>query len=584
MAFDGATLYIIKKQIEGELLGARVDKIHQPSREELVIQTRGKGQNRKLYLSVRASSPRIHFTEQQIENPKVPPMFCMLLRKYLTSARLQGVRQLGLDRVLFLDFETQNELGDQVCLTLAVEIMGRHSNIILVDEAGKVIDAIKRVGEDMSSVRQVLPGMAYTVPPTQDKCDFLKEGVETSLEKILSGRDAPLSKAVLGALQGLSPIVAREISHYATRGRDTLLSALSEEERDRLRFFLGELKSRFATDAFVPTTVLDERQKPKDFTFFPVAQYGNLCVTRESEDMSTLLDGFYARRDVMDRIHQRSSDLLRLLTNASERITRKLQLQREELANCADRERIKNYGDLISANLYQIEKGQAVVLLTDFYDPEGAKVEVRLDPSLTPVQNAQRYYHEYKKTFRAEQMLTKEVEKGEEELAYLDSVLDQLTRAETEQDLMEIRRELHEQGYARAGKGRQKVSDKVEYLQYQTSDGFWVRAGRNNRQNDRLTLKESRNYDLWLHAHNMPGSHVVIVSDGKEITPTAIEEAANIAALHSKGREMGKTPVDYTLIRNVKKHPCGKPGMVNYVDYQTIYVTPDEKLENFLKK
>lgn len=584
MAFDGATLYIIKKQIEGELLGARVDKIHQPSREELVIQTRGKGQNRRLYLSVRASSPRIHFTEQQIENPKVPPMFCMLLRKYLTSAKLQGVRQLGLDRVLFLDFETQNELGDQVCLTLAVEIMGRHSNIILVDEAGKVIDAIKRVGEDMSSVRQVLPGMTYTVPPTQDKCDFLKEGVETSLEKILSGRDAPLSKAVLGALQGLSPIVAREISHYATRGRDTLLSALGDEEKDRLRFFLGELKGRFVTDAFVPTTVLDERQKPKDFTFFPVAQYGSLCTTRESEDMSTLLDGFYARRDVMDRIHQRSSDLLRLLTNASERITRKLQLQREELANCADRERIKNFGDLISANLYQIEKGQAVALLTDFYDPEGAKVEVRLDPSLTPVQNAQRYYHEYKKTFRAEQMLTKEVEKGEEELAYLDSVLDQLTRAETEQDLMEIRRELHEQGYARAAKGRQKVSDKVEYLQYQTSDGFWVRAGRNNRQNDRLTLKESRNYDLWLHAHNMPGSHVVIVSDGKEITPTAIEEAANIAALHSKGREMGKTPVDYTLIRNVKKHPCGKPGMVNYVDYQTIYITPDEKLENFLKK
>ena len=378
MALDGIFLHNIWRELHQTLAqDARIDKIHQPSREELVIALRSRQGNRKLYLSARANSPRIHFTDRVPENPAAPPMFCMLLRKRLTGGRLVGLRQPGLERALYLDFDCVNELGDLTRLTLAVEIMGRHSNIILVDTDGTVLDAIKRVDWDMSSVRPILPGLPYAAPPlAAGRIDLSRDTPEELLHAVQRGADGPLSKALLGVSQGLSPLICREMAHYATRGADTPVSALTAEQQERLLAYANRLKTIVDTgEGAVPYLLLRDGA-PLDFSFLPITQYGLSAVGHEVDSFSQLLDSFYADKDEAERMKQRSHDVLKLLTNASDRITRKLQHQREELSQSTKREQSRLYGDLINANLHAIPKGARQAELINYYDPACATITV----------------------------------------------------------------------------------------------------------------------------------------------------------------------------------------------------------------
>ena len=576
MALDGAFLHHIKRELEETAVGARVDKIHQPNRDELLLLLRTRDGTFRLLLSARANSARIHFTRYAPENPKEPPMFCMLLRKRLLGARLTGVRQPGLERLLFLDFGAVNELGDEGTLTLAVEVMGRYSNIILVGGDGKIVDALRRVDAGMTSGRLVLPGLSYRLPPPQDKLCFLTAGREEILSRLRSApADMELSKALLSAIQGVSPVVCRELAFLAGRGAELTLRGMTEEQWDRLAFFLDRTAEEVQQAAGAPWMACAPDGKPLDFSFLRIGQYGAAAVVRRMDGFSELLDAFYEERDRIERMRVRSQDLLRLLTTASDRLSRKINAQRAELEQCAKRDALRRCGDLINANLYRLEKGQASVVLEDFYEEGQPAVTVPLDPLLTPAQNAQKYYKEYRKQRTAEEMLTVQIRQARQELAYLDTVFEELSRAADERDLGEIRAELAEQGYLRAQRGAKRQPAPQGPMRFESSDGFPILVGRNNVQNDRLTLRQAEKNDLWFHTKNIPGSHVVLVAQGREPTPEAVGEAALLAAVFSRGRDSSDVAVDYTRVRNVSKPQGAKPGMVIYVKNRTVYAKPD---------
>lgn len=579
MALDGAFLHTIKAQIESEAMGSRIDKIYQPSREEIVLVLRSRGWVGKLLLSAGADSPRIHFTESEMENPKVPPMFCMLLRKHLSGGKLISVRQLGLDRVLYLDFETTNELGDVVTITVAVEIMGRHSNVIVVGPDGKILDAVKRIDRDMSGVRPILPGMTYTLPPQQEKLNLLTAQRDEIRESILNAKGLDIAKSIAAAFEGFSAVLAREAAFYATHGQEADKTKLTDDQWDRLLFYLERLRENLSENRNVYTVIYDQSGKPKDFSFVEIKQYAALMQSRVFETPSVLLDSFYSERVRIERMKQRSNDLLKMLLTAAERISRKLTAQREELQQCGDREQLKVYGDLISANLYNMQKGQQSVKLWDFYH-DNEEIQIELDPALTPVQNAQKYYKEYHKAATAEKMLTSLIAQGEQELLYIDSVFDAVSRTVGESELLEIRQELSEQGYIKNYKNKNKMLKSQPPLKYRSSDGYLIYCGRNNKQNDQLTLRDARKDDIWMHTQGFAGSHVIIVTDGEtldELPDRTVEEAAMIAAYNSKARDAALVPVDYTQVRNVKKPNGAKPGMVIFDHYFTLYVTPEEE-------
>ncbi len=578
MALDGAFLRHIKTEIEHTALGARVDKIYQPNREEMVLILRTRSEIFKLLISARANSARIQFTEAVPENPKQPPMLCMLLRKKLTGARLVSVRQPQLERMLCLDFDAVNELGDSVRLTLVSEIMGRYSNIIFVDGEGKIIDALKRVDAEMSSERLVLPGTAYQLPPPQNKLCLL----ETEPSRVIGAlkslpKNVELSKGLLSVLQGVSPVVCRELQHRAGHGADLSAKEMTGEQEERLLFFLKRLKETVGNVQGRPFLVVGPDQKPRDFSFFRMEQYGSSAVVREAGSFSGLLDSFYGERDRIDRMRVKEQDLLRVLTTVSGRLSRKINAQRGELAQCADRDALRIAGDLINANLYRLERGMTSAQLENFYDESLPAVRIRLDPLLTPSQNAQKYYKEYRKARTAEEKLTGQIEQARQELAYLDTVLEELSRAQTERDLEEIRQELREQGYIRPQRGKQRPLAASAPLEFSVPDGFRVLVGRNNRQNDRLTLKQADHNDIWFHTKNIPGSHTILVTDGREPTEAAVLAAAKLAAAHSRAKDSSRVPVDYTRVRHVSKPQGARPGMVIYVKYKTLYVTPEKE-------
>lgn len=581
MALDGVFLRHIKRELEEKLLGARVDKIYQPNRDELTVAFRTREAAYRVLFSARADSARVHFTAAQLENPKQPPMLCMLLRKRLSGAKLTAIVQPDLERVLHFEFDAINELGDHVTLTLTSEIMGRYSNIILTGEDGKIIDALKRVDAEMSSQRLVLPGVTYRLPPPQEKRSVLEASSQevTNALKALPG-DMELSKALLSVLQGVSPVVCREIAHRAGRGAELTVKTMDEEQYFRTGFFFQQVKEAAQNVTGTPHMAVSAQGKPLDFSFVDIRQYGIAAVVKETESFSKLLDDFYGERDHRERMRVREQDLLRLLSTHSERLSRKINHQRAELEQCAKREELRVAGDLISANLFQIEKGAPSVKLQNFYEESLPTVAIKLDPSLTPSQNAQKYYKEYRKAKTAEEKLNEQIDLANRELTYLDSVLDVLSRADTEQDLMEIRSELQEQGYLRAVREKKQKQPAVSApMKFTTKDGFTVLVGRNNRQNDRLTMKLANNNDIWFHVKNIPGSHTVLVTDGKSPTPAAMEEAAALAALHSRAKDSAQVPVDYTQVRNVSKPQGAKPGMVIYVNYKTMFVTPQQDAE-----
>lgn len=582
MALDGAFLKFLKDELNNVLEDARVDKIYQPNSEEFVFLFRGKNGAHKVLFSSRANSARVNITDHILENPESPPMLCMLFRKKLSFAKLISVEQNQLERALSFNFSARNELGDLRRLSLVIEVMGKYSNVILLDENNIVIDALKRVNANMSSKRQILPGMKYLPPPKQNKLSLLNNDVSEISEKILNfEKDKLISSAVLSVIQGISPIVCKELSFNLTEKVDAKLGDLKDDLK--LKDELRNLKDQIRNQISKPCTVKKDGVLV-DFCFKKVS-YCSSWDTKEYDSFSTLLDEFYFEKDTAERMKSKAQNLNKMLTNISSRIERKIEAQKLEILACNNKESYKIFGDLINSNLYKIKKGMTSIDLESFYSGNMESINVKLDPALSGAQNAQKYYKDYKKSKTAQKVLEEEIRRGCDEKAYIDAVIYTISGAQTERELFEIKEELVKEGYLKEKRGKKaKKTERSLPLEFQSSEGVKILVGKNNRQNDKLTLKlSSKNY-IWLHVKDLPGSHVIIMEDSENVKENTIIEAAKLAAYYSKAKDSSGVAVDYTQVRNVKKPSGAKPGMVIYSANRTVYVTPEAELKNKLSK
>ena len=573
MPLDALCLTAVAGEVRSAVQGGKIDKIYQPTRDEVVLYIRGPAGNVRLLLSANPGHPRAHLTERNRENPEQPPMFCMLLRKHLQGARILELNQPPLERILDFRLETLDELGDRVERRLVLEAMGRSANLLLLDGEGRIVDCTRRVDGDLArGQRQLLPGLFYRQPPAVDKLNPFTLSPE-ELRLVLAN---PLGKAwdklLLDSFTGLSPLVARELAFRAGGDSEKLAAELEK---------LGKAVEENHFTAYL----LVREGKPVDFTFLPVLQYGPETESIPRESFSALLDDFFSDRESAERVRQRGQDLVKSVTSARDRTARKLGNQARELEATKNRERLRELGDILTSNLHLMEKGMSTFRTMDFYNPEGGEVDIPLDPLLTPQQNAAKYYKEYNKAKTAEEMLTIQIEKGEKELEYLNSVLENIALAEGEKDLQEIRQELTETGYLRrpktAAKRAKKVSGKP--IEFRSSSGLRISVGKNNSQNDLLTTKLAYKSDIWLHTQKIHGSHVILWLEGGEADARSLTEAAQLAAYFSQARDGSKVPVDYTPVKYVKKPAGARPGMVVYTTYQTAVVEPDAELAKKLR-
>lgn len=547
MALDGIFLYHLKNEIAQFAIDSRVDKIHQPSKDEIIINLRSRQGSKKLLLSCNADAARIHFTEFPPENPAKPPMFCLLLRKRLAGAWVTDIEQDNLERILKINFSGTDELGDKTNYSLIIEIMGKYSNIIFVGKDGIIIDSMKRVDENKSHIREVLPGVTYVAPPKQDKLNIFTDDIEKIREKIAQSRKG-MYKAVMEAIKGVSPIICREFEYGLT---------------------LDEFKKQ----AQNPTPTVVFTDAPKDFAFIDIKQYDNLATINHYDTFSQLLDYFYYERVRLMRIKARSADLFKTVITLQERAVRKAINRTQELEDCKDKETYKLFGDLIAANMYRLEKGVPYYDLENYYD-NNKIVRIPADIMLTPSQNSQKYYKEYRKKQVAESKLNEFINEANDEANYFESVIDSLSRAETDGEITAIKAELASQGYIKKGNDKKKEQKSLKPMHFKTRDGFDVYVGRNNIMNDKLTMKTAKNYDTWFHVQSAAGSHVICETSGNQISDGAIHDCAVIAAYFSKARESSNVAVDYTLVKNVRKPNGAKPGFVVYDPYKTEFVTP----------
>ena len=585
MPLDAVCLTALKNELADEITGLKIDKIQQPERDALLLSLRGSSTIR-LLISAGSGNARLYVTESAFENPSAPPMFCMLLRKHLSGAVIREISQPSLERVVDITLSAGDALGVQCEKHLIIELIGRASNIILTDQDGLIIDCLRRVGGELSEKRQVLPGLKYRLPPTSGRRDFL----ETTGEEILHLLDdtppeKTAEKWLTDHFLGLSPLVARELVHSAYGDCDRRVSAIKADDGGRaLVIVLEGLAAAIRNGAFQPVLLSDQTGKPRDFTYMSITQYGTVMKQEMVSGFSVLLERFYTQRDKAERNRQRASALTKSVKTARDRQRRKLGLQREELKTTKDRERLRQLGDLITANLHRMGKGMTALRTEDFYSEDGNTCEIRLDPLKTPQQNAAKYYKDYTKAKKAEGYLTEQIERGEQEFQYLQSVLEELARAEGERDLSEIRQELLGTGYLKKQKtGKKEKRTETQPLRFRSSTGFDIWVGKNNGQNDRLTLKTAHKSDIWLHTQKIHGSHVIISTDGTVPDDLTLHEAAVLAAWYSQARESSKVPVDYTLVKFVKKPSGARPGMVIYTDYKTLLVMPDEETVQHLK-
>ena len=580
MAFDAGFLRHICHELNAHLAGGRIDRISQPSRDEIVIGIRCQGEDRRLYISAGGNGPRIHITNERPENPQVPPMFCMLLRKHFSGAKFIEARMPGFERVAVLVFETRDELGETAEKNIVCEMIGRFANIILTDSRGVIIGQLKTVDFSTSEKRQVLSGLKYELPPPQDKRDPTDPALdEKAFNSIAAGfpGDMKADKFIMAAFSGIAPLVAREIAAGASSSAGGADGATLDDCARGLWKAFSDVTGKIKECGGKPCLVRDATGHPVEYSFIEISQYGpDSCV--EYPTFGELLDAYYGKRGLEDRIRKKSSDISRLLKNAEGRIERKISAQRQELADCEAGDRYKLWGDLITGNIFRLKKGMESCELENWEDPGLRKENIPLDKRLSPQANAQLYYKKYSKAKVAKVVLAQQIESAESELVYLRTVADALERAENEADLGEIRAELYHSGYASKMKNyTEKKNPKPQIRRYVTSDGHLVLCGRNNTSNDYLTTKYASKGDWWFHVKNQPGSHVVLINNEGESDPPelAFTEAAEIAAYNSSAREGVMVPVDYTTVSKVKKPAGSKPGFVIYTSNWTAYVTPD---------
>lgn len=575
MPLDAICLQGVVGELAPQLTGSRIEKIQQPARDQIILLLRG---SRRLFLNAGANQPRIHLTEQLRDNPSQPPMFCMLLRKHLSGGIIESVRQEPLERVVTLTVLASDEMGERSHFTLVWEGMPRRANLILCDRDGRIIDCLRRVDLEAEQDRQVLPGLFYRLPTRQDKRSPLSVTEEEFAA--LLGRaapDAPLDGWLLDTFTAISPLVARELTVRACGSTDAPVSQGNA---------LWDVFSRWQRDVnentFTPT-LIKRNGSLADFTYGPVTQYGTYAETEIYDSFSHLLDDFYEKREQAERVKQKGRDLLKTATTARDRVRRKLAAQEKELAACLDRDHLRICGELITANLYRMERGQSRLTAQNYYDENCADVDIPLDVRLSPQENAARYFKQYAKAKTAEKYLTAQLQRGREELQYLESVLQELAQAESEQDFNDIRTELTDGGYLRGrGKKQPGFQRASKPREFRSSAGLRILVGRNNRQNDRLTTKDADKRDIWLHTQKIHGSHVILCTGGAEPDEQSLMEAASLAAYFSQAQGSTKVPVDYTPVKFVKKPAGAKPGMVVYTTYQTMLADPDEELVKHL--
>lgn len=572
MALDAATIALTAAELQTVLGDAKVDKIFEPTRDEVVFNLRKRDGNARLFLSARSGSARVCLTNESFENPQTPPSFCMLLRKHFTGGRLLEIRTMPDERIVFFDFQCTNEIGDTVKNTIAAELMGRYSNLVLVHE-GKIIDALKRVDFEDSDIRQLLPGLAYTLPPQPDKISFLHTKA-SEIAAALATKQMPVAEALIKTTSGVGPVVCREAAFRAFGAREVLADEMTAADKNALVSAIEMVQEYYAKGG-EPTAVVSAEGRPIEFSFLPLTQYLGGANLVPYQGFSLLLEGYYATKDKAERLRQKSRDLAKSVRNLHDRAVRKQAARREEQVQSEASDHLRVFGELLSANLWAIERGAKSVTLNNYYT--GEDVCIPLDVRLTPSANAQKYFKEYKKKQTAAKMLTQLLADGEREIAYLETVLYEVGAAEGEQALGDIRAELKSQGYLKYYKAKDKKQKPADFFRYRSSDGFLILVGRNNLQNDKLTMKTARGRDLWFHVKNAPGSHAVVICEGSEIPLQTQNEAAMLAVYHSSQHEGVKVPVDYTFVKNIRKTNDCKPGMVLYDVYETAYVTVDEK-------
>lgn len=569
MALDGIVLSNVVYELNSLLLGGRIDKIAQPEKDELIITIRNNSNSYKLLISSQASIPRIHLTKIQKKNPLTPPSFCMLLRKHISNGKIISIHQPNFERILEITFEQLNELGDLCQKTLIVEIMGRHSNIIFCDDSGKILDSIKRVNSGMSSIREVFPGRDYIYPPSKTnplEIDSLDKFV------LYLNKNTLIQKSIYQSYNGISPLIAEEICYNSNINSSSHIDELSIADYNNLFKSFKEVLTIVKSDKFIPNILVDNNNEYKDFSSISlnVTHYDNIKFSSISE----LLDDYYKVKANQTRINQKSVDIRKIVQNNLERCYKKLDLQKNQLIDTEDREKYKIKGELINANMYQINEGDEKVIVLNYYNNK--EEEIKLDPTLTPSQNAQKYYEKYNKKKRTLTALTEQIKITKKELSHLESIKYSLDFADSEEDITEIRKELMDAGYIKYRKNkRKKVLSKSEPLHFISSDGFHIYVGKNNIQNEELALRFASSNDWWFHAKDIPGSHVIVKTEGKELPDKTFEEAANLAAFYSQGKESSKVSIDYTLKKNLKKPNGSAPGFVIYHTNYSMVAKPN---------
>ena len=586
MALDGFSISSIISQLKDTILGGRVDKIYQPEKDEIIIQIRNKGNGYKLLLTANASSPRLHFTNVQKENPINAPLFCMVLRKHLSSGKIVNICQPNFERIVNIEVESINELGDYSVKTLIFEIMGKHSNIILIDDKQNILESIKHIGFDKSSVREVLPSRQYILPPNQDKKNPTNTNFDEFLKIIKTQQPTKIQQLIYKSYNGISPILASEICHNANIDTSLNTQQITEDQIKNLYDSFDNIIKLNKNQHFKPQIVYNENDTILDFTVFNFNMFNHLN-KKYFDSISELLEYFYKSKDLAYRLNQKSQDLKKLITQNIERCAKKKDMQQKTLKDIENRDALKLYGELITSNIYAIKKGMTTVKLNNFYSENFEEIEIPLDSNLTPAENAQKYFKKYNKEKRTFIALQDQIKQNNEELLYLESVLSSVNACTDEYDIKEIRQELCEQGFLKKQSSKNKKdknNKKAKPLHYVSSDGFDIYVGKNNTQNDELTLRFAKPLDMWFHTKDIAGSHVIVVSDGKEIPNQTLNEAANLAVFYSKASNSSLVPVDYTFKKFVKKPNGAKPGMVIYETNKTAYITPDEKLIENMKK
>ena len=579
MPLDAISLRALVEELRPQLLNLRIDKVQQPARDQVVLLLRG---NKRLLLNAGANAPRLQLTNLLRDNPAEPPMFCMLLRKHLVGARVADITQPGLERLVRMELDVTDDFGQPGRRTLVLEAMGRRSNLILLDGEGRVIDCMRRVDAEMSAARQVLPGLFYEQPASTGRLPFLEETEEGFREKLSQvNPEVQLDRFLLDAYFGIAPLMARELAFRACGETDGRLCGLDADARERFEAAFFQFAGDVNANNFIPI-LLKRDGVPFEFSALQVHQYGLAAETEVFESFSALLDSFYEAKEKQERVRQRGADLIRTATTARDRVRRKLALQEKDYAATQERDALRLSGDLITANLYRMERGARKLVCQNYYDENLAEVTIPLDPLLTPQQNAAKYYKRYTKAKTAEKYLREQMALARRDLSYLESILQEIDQAESEQDFMDIRSEMRDAGFIRK-QGKKVPQRPSKPREFRTSGGFRVLVGRNNRQNDKLTLKDADYRDLWFHVQKLHGSHAILVTNGREPGDQDITEAAILAAYFSQAKDSANVPVDCTQVKNVKKPAGARPGMVIYTTYRTVNVTPEEELAKRLQ-